>query len=296
MAIDWHYVKDNAFGPNVIDIQLELGSTATAYEPYEGQTVPLYDGTLRSLPDGTRDTLALSYLRPSTREGWALYDRELVQRVGSVDLGELNWLKGKRNNDNTGYIFRSPSDVGMLPTAISGFCTAYENRPDMKYNNADEGLHLYQFALKQSTYANGRFLVCDEYDTAADFKAAVNGVTAIYPLATPVTTQLDQIELPVLPAPTCTVWSDPTTGLVMEYVQDTNLVVQSLSAETAIAYASIAVTDGPTATASHAVGTYLTMDGTLYKVTQAIAVGETIAAGTNVTATTVMAELIARTA
>ena len=82
----------------------------------------------------------------------------------------------------------------------------------------------------------------------------------------------------------------------MQYVMDTNLVVQSLSAETAIAYASIATVDGPTATASHAVGTYLTMDGTLYKVTQAIAVGETIAAGTNVTQTTVMAELIARTA
>ena len=73
-------------------------------------------------------------------------------------------------------------------------------------------------------------------------------------------------------------------------------MVQQLTAETAIAYASIAAVDGPTATANHAIGSYLTMGGTLYKVTRAIAVGETIAAGTNVTATTVMAELIARTA
>jgi hypothetical protein len=50
--------------------------------------------------------------------------------------------------------------------------------------------------------------------------------------------------------------------------------------------------DGPTATANHAVGSYLTMGGTLYRVTRAIATGEAITPGTNVTATTVMAEIL----
>ena len=58
------------------------------------------------------------------------------------------------------------------------------------------------------------------------------------------------------------------------------------------ALAAIADPDGPTATANHAIGTYLTMDGTLYKVTTAIASGEAIVPGTNVTATTVMAEVL----
>lgn len=62
------------------------------------------------------------------------------------------------------------------------------------------------------------------------------------------------------------------------------------------ALACIAAPDGPVATANHAVNTYLTMGGKLYKVTTAIAAGETIAAGTNVTETTVMDELIALTA
>ena len=62
------------------------------------------------------------------------------------------------------------------------------------------------------------------------------------------------------------------------------------------ALACIATPDGPVATANHALNTYLTMGGKLYKVTSAIAVGETITAGTNVTETTVMSELIARTA
>lgn len=71
------------------NIQLEAGSTATTYEPYQGITVPdlLPEGTdLRSLPDGTRDTLNLAYLRPSTREGWAWYSRELTRRVKSDDF------------------------------------------------------------------------------------------------------------------------------------------------------------------------------------------------------------------
>lgn len=61
-------------------------------------------------------------------------------------------------------------------------------------------------------------------------------------------------------------------------------------------FACIAAPDGPIATANHAVGTYLIMGGKLYKVTTAIATGDTIAVGTNVTQTTVMDELIALTA
>ena len=60
--------------------------------------------------------------------------------------------------------------------------------------------------------------------------------------------------------------------------------------------AAIAAPDGPTATANHAVDTYLTMGGRLYRVTSAIAAGEAITPGTNVTQTTVMDELIALTA
>lgn len=56
---------------NSSNIQLEYGATATDYEPYIGTVIPLYDGTLRSLPNGTKDELHLAYLKPSKREGWA---------------------------------------------------------------------------------------------------------------------------------------------------------------------------------------------------------------------------------
>lgn len=61
------------------------------------------------------------------------------------------------------------------------------------------------------------------------------------------------------------------------------------------ALSAIATPDGPVATANHAINTYLTMGGKLYKVTRSIAVGESIVAETNVTETTVMAELLALT-
>lgn len=291
------------------NIQLELGSTATAYQPYEGASVPLYDGTLRSLPDGTKDTLALTYLRPSTREGWAWYSRELVQAVGHVAInGTEYWRSSSYTTSNmlvaylSGLYFDNvfvdrPAYYSPTYMAQKVMCDRFSPYiPVAGTMQTTQGIAAY---VTEADF--GQCFVSMSTATVSDvdaFKtwAAANPFVIDYPLATPVTHDLGEVELPVLPAPTCTVWADPTTGLQMEYVRDSNLVVQSLSAETAIAYASIATVDGPTATASHAVGTYLTMDGTLYKVTQAIAVGETIAAGTNVTATTVMAELIARTA
>ena len=54
---------------------------------------------------------------------------------------------------------------------------------------------------------------------------------------------------------------------------------------------SIATVDSVTATAAHAVNDYILVDGQFYKVTTAIAIGDTIAAGTNVQATTIMAAI-----
>ena len=263
---------------------LVMGTEAAPYEPYVGHTVPLYDGTLRSMPDGPRDTLALTYLRPSTREGWAWYDRELVQGVTTaiIDGTETDWWKS--TSYSGGYYRRAwASSRGIART-----------------NN-----HLqdrFATATSTSTYTVGTCLIDeslnfrvdnDLYPTLADFKAWLveNPVTIQYPLATLVTTTLDPIELPILPAPTCTVWADPTTGLQMEYVQDTQIVIDLLNAEIDRAHAAIAPIEHGTSSANYAVGSYLMLDGTFCKVTSAIATGETIAIGTNVVATTVDAEL-----
>lgn len=151
-----------------IKLQLELGSTATPYESHQGQSVQLYDGDLRSLPDGTKDTLNLSYLRPSTRPGWAWYSRSVVQAVGMTTTAATDGITGT---------------VGVDVMSTTG--------------------------------------------------EIADGPTVVYKLATPTTTTLDPIELPQLPAPSATVWCDGGSvqpSFVMQYVQDTNLVIADLRA------------------------------------------------------------------
>lgn len=219
--------------------QLELGSTRTDYAPFTVGliAVPLYDGTLRSLPNGTKDTLALTYLRPSTREGWAWYDRELVQRVTAITLdGSQNWSRASGSSNR----MYTPCD--NLPRSDDYTSLIMSDRFQAKRNNdgvgfGSEGISAWR-AGSDTPDKNWLYVYVDGITTAAAIKQwfADNITEVTYKLKEPITTQLDPIELPVLPAPNCTVWADPTTGLQMEYVRDTSIVIASLEA----AYADLA--------------------------------------------------------
>lgn len=80
------------------------------------------------------------------------------------------------------------------------------------------------------------------------------------------------------------------TGATTAAAARTGLSVPS-KADLGNVAASVAPVEQSTATANHAVGSYLILDNVLYKVTTAIATGETIAEGTNVTATDLNTEL-----
>lgn len=123
---------------------------------------------------------------------------------------------------------------------------------------------------------------------------ASHPITIFYPLATPTTTPIT----PALPMSYKVEQGGTESIIVPEGEISAAPVLTVAEGETAGelvmgALAAIAAPDGPTATSNHAVGTYLTMGGKLYKVTTAIASGEQIVSGTNVTETTVMAELLA---
>jgi hypothetical protein len=129
--------------------------------------------------------------------------------------------------------------------------------------------------------------------TVRDFVAwlAENPVTIHYPLATPTTTPIDpplnltyRAENGGTERITHTEQSAPPV-LSIAYGHTAEGIVRE-------AASAIAAQDGPTATTNHAMGSYLTMGGTLYRVTTAIATGEAITPGTNVMATTVMAEVL----
>ena len=207
-------------------IQCELGSTATAYEPYVGTIVPdlLPEGTdLRSLPDGTRDTLSLSYLRPSTREGWAWYSRELVTKLYEQNVSTF----GQFATNSAGH-----PRVRANVSANARGGESYSRCNRFVYNSAT-----YNYGVPGDYYISGGyayFILPDTVTSATEANAWLSDhPTIILRDTTTTTTQLDPIELPQLPAQTATVWCDGGSAqpsYTMEYVQDTNIVIADLRA------------------------------------------------------------------
>ena len=145
------------------DIQIELGSTPTAYEPYTGNTY----------------TIQL---------GQEVYGAEVdvvngVAHVthGLVDLGDLLWAYGSGFG---GYFYANISDI--KPNSWENCsCEAYKNHIITGNLNS---LPNYNFGvddmIKRIYFKNY------DYTDANDFKIAVAGVKLVYELATPIETQL----------------------------------------------------------------------------------------------------------
>lgn len=143
------------------NIQLEEGTTATTYEPYNGHTYTLdLDGT---------------------RYGGKV---DLVSGVMTVDraykdLGDLTWqlvsttpshwrFRALFNNAKQGSVLISNSYKNITPadtyTGVTG--------------------------VAMDTSSNYIFLCDETYDDVSDFQTAMNGVQLVYELATPLTIQL----------------------------------------------------------------------------------------------------------
>lgn len=133
----------------------------------------------------------------------------------------------------------------------------------------------------------------DESDTSI----ITDGTTTQYVLSEPVVVDIDpplnlaypteQGGIESIVIPTGEQSAAPT--LVTVYAYDADGIVDK-------SQSIVAPVEGARASANYSVGSYLVHDGTLYRVTTAIATGEAINPGSNVTATTVMAELIRLTA
>ena len=159
------------------NVKVQLGSTATAYEPYSSTTTTI-PVTLRSLPDGTRD----KWTSGETVD-------TLVQRVGEVTYdGSENW-----NYSTTagGTFYRPmPSDAQRGSENMRIMCNM---APQM-----GSGVAGSVYISNSTQNMNITFGTALGISTAADFKTwlASNPVTVLYPLATPVTTTLAHVALP----------------------------------------------------------------------------------------------------
>lgn len=258
----------------------------------DGSLLPVRMEGIETTGDGwtsQRTIPASTYFPDGMRSAGTVRDElradAAVTRVRVVDLGKLTWTKGNALTDGTGTVFHAGLST-KAPSRTVPDCECAELNP-VKFASPYEGI------TKGDVFVTGANVVVggDSSLSVSEFKASMNGVILYAQWATPTTTPIDpplnltyRAEQGGTERITHTEQSAPPV-LSIAYGHTAEGIVRE-------AASAIAAQDGPTATTNHSVGSYLTMGGTLYRVTTAIATGEAITPGTNVTATTVMAEVL----
>lgn len=180
MAYVYLYIAKGTVMDNVsIAFQVERGSTHTDYVPYrEPTTLPIPDA-VKSLPGYGWSAGSVANTIERTENGW-----QYVQRVGSVDLGELSWSINESVTYGSKY-FASNSIVN--PTKAPAFLTAGYTAMDSANVLATDMACWITFNWVE----NGRVIIRDDkYADVASFKSAMSGKPLYYELATPITTDI----------------------------------------------------------------------------------------------------------
>ena len=170
---------------SVENIQIELGSTATSYEPYTGETYDItFPTEARTVYGGTLDMLS----------GVLTVDK------GYTNLGSLNYVNDGRDRMFTGDLYGiavgKPSNE--IADIISNVFKAASN--NHTYIHKSDGII--------SMGPTGNIYIYDSrYTDPADFKTAISDAQLVYPLANPQTYQLDPHALKAIRG-TNNIWSD----------------------------------------------------------------------------------------
>jgi len=237
------------------NLQLELGSTATDYEPYQGET---YDITFPSeagtVYGGTLDVTT----------GLLTVDRAKATVNGSESV---TWTVVSETTRNFAYVNASSFLPGVNRT------TNYIQQKDMY--NIMTATHASSRA-PNTAFINGEYLNLafdiSTVSTATELKAwlANNPLEVVYELATTQIYQLSPTDVALLVGVN-NVWAD-TGDTTVAYRADTKLYIQKINTPS---------DDDMIADAQITSGKYFIIGGNLYKSTTTIPAGDTITPGTN---------------
>ena len=220
------------YGKNATDLQLELGSTASAYEPPNVTTTPIdLDGhTLNSLPNGTCDELRIDGTGAVT----------LVQRVGAKVLPSdaESWRKDPGGSDAR-YM------TGISPDAVDNYVPGTVMSDALPPRNATENAYSSTciIAVWKNAYAS-----IGSGETAQTIASVCGGKTLLYPLAAPEIITLPSVTLPTLPSPNITVYhdSDIPSDIAVEYERDVTIAFDKLAKQIAGTASAVAVREAST--------------------------------------------------
>lgn len=237
-------------GINLAESMLELGSTATVYEPYNGQTVTIdLGGTIYG---GTLDVTT----------GVLTVDRTMF------DMGSRAWSKANTVSGKYRFLaYLGVVDGAPVDTVANIVCSTY---PAITANQTWEGT---KTGVALSSVGLHTILVCDmSFEDADTFKQAMNGVQCVVQLSAPRTIQLTAQEVRTLLGQN-NVFAD-CGDVSVEYRADTKLYIEKLTAPTE---------DDMIADHAISANSFFMIGNTLYRATTAIASGATITVGTNAT-------------
>ena len=249
--------NNNVATSGVIKPQLELGSTATAYEPYtaDSATIQLgttvYGGTLDVTGGGTESLYA------------------------SVDLGTLTYSR------TTSGLFQTDSLISVIRPCIPGTGTLptgfvlssmYKEIDSISITGPGGTNPSPNGVMALNT--NGRLYFNNTaYTDAAAFKTSMSGVQLVYELKTHQTIPTDPVPMTTLKGQN-NVWSD-ADSVTVEYVADPKLYIARLTEPDTDMVADANITSGK----------YFMVGNNLYLATANIASGMAIVPGVNCTKT-----------
>lgn len=203
----WLYNSQGVSVDNVEWAMVELGSTATAYEPYQGQTYEVtfpteagtvYGGTLTVNEDGS---------------GTLVVDR------GFVDTQSNTWTLNAINDHGVANFkyYKSPYEFDYTADIITNLL------PYDSMSQANATKPGYLISGGSTLYVR---LYSSEASTVAEFKqwASANGLQILLKLATPVTYQLTNQQVIEMLKGVNNVWSD-AGNTAITYPADTKLYI-----------------------------------------------------------------------
>lgn len=164
----------NSGKAKIENIQIELNSTATVYEPYQENKIDLLSTQTLNGINGVNDYIEV------IDKGNGLYDLKKTQNINSVDLGTLNWAVEGSNfySDSISSVIKPPANNNSVGNYV---CQKYVNCAISKsFVDGDFGVNSFGYVYFRNS----------AYTTATAFKTAMNGVILYYQLKTPVTTTI----------------------------------------------------------------------------------------------------------
>lgn len=174
-----------------INVQLEVGSSVTTYEPYINNTV--YGGTL----DAVTGVLTI--------------DKK------AFNLGALGWVYADTTNYRLWYADNDEMDAESTDLICEKYMPANDNSTNNSIRKYITGSGVKRVSIHDDEY--------NEYTTSAQIKTALNDVYYVSKIGNPYEIQLDPVTVTTLLGDN-TIWSDANGNIELDYRADTKLFCQ----------------------------------------------------------------------